>query len=218
MRYLASIFVDLHLATPEHFFPSLFAAKEFWAAIAGALIGGFLTGWFSLLAQKQAAKDQRRSQHESERRVVHATLNALKTELSLFWKAFVTGTETALNEWEVTYKKGTPLNVPPITEKYFIVFDTGAIAIGKIDDEELRSKILGVFYQARALIDAINYQNQRYLERERLDREGLGHMAMRMDSDLKQWADVIIRGRLEKLKEVVPSLLVDIEKYVAGDG
>ena len=115
-----------------------------------------------------------------------------------------------------TYKKGVPLNVPPIRENYFVVFDTCATALGKIDNEELRANILGAFYQAKILIEAINYQNQRSQERERLDREGLGHIAMRMDPDLKTWADVTIRGRLERLKLVMPSLLDDIETYVAG--
>jgi hypothetical protein len=119
-------------------------------------------------------------------------------------------------EWEETHKKDVPLNIPPIRENYFVVFDTCATALGKIDNEELRANILGAFYQAKILIEAINYQNQRSQERERLAREGLGHIAMRMDPDLKTWADVTIRGRLERLKQVVPCLLDDIEKYVAG--
>jgi hypothetical protein len=185
-------------------------------SLLAAVIGGWIAGKYAIRAQKQAAEDQRKIEQESERREVHATLNALKAELTLFYNAFVTGTEAALKEWEVTFKKDVPLNVPPIREQYFIVFDTGAAALGKIDDEELRAKILGTFYQAKILIEAINYQNQRHQERERLAREGQGHIAQRMDPDLKNWADVTIRGRLERLKQVVPSLLVDIEKYVAG--
>ena len=58
-----------------------------------------MTGVSALYAQKQAAEDQRRSEQESERREVNATLNALKTELKKFRDAFVTGTEAALKEW-----------------------------------------------------------------------------------------------------------------------
>src|SRR6266852_3169627 len=119
-------------------------------------------GWFSVVIDNQ---------HEGQM-LVRSRCKA---------DAFVTGTEAALKEWEETYKKDVPLNVPPIRENYFVVFDTCAGALGKIDSEELRAKILGAFYQAKILIEAINYQNQRSQERERLAREGLGHIAQRMD-------------------------------------
>jgi hypothetical protein len=73
----------------ERFFSSLLSSKEFSAAIIGALTGGLLTGWFALLAQKQAAKDQRRANDEAQHRSVKNTLRAMKTELEGFQKAFV---------------------------------------------------------------------------------------------------------------------------------
>jgi hypothetical protein len=62
--------------------------------------------------------------------------------------------------------KDTPLNVPPIKGNYFVVFDTCAGALGKIKIEHLRANLLGAFYQAKTLIEVINYQNEPFQERE----------------------------------------------------
>jgi hypothetical protein len=45
-----------------------------------------------------AAEDQRRDKQETQQREVHATLNALKTELTKFYEAFGTATEAASKE------------------------------------------------------------------------------------------------------------------------
>jgi hypothetical protein len=40
----------------QHVLLFLIESKEFWAAIAGALIGGLMTGWFTLRAQKTSSE------------------------------------------------------------------------------------------------------------------------------------------------------------------
>jgi hypothetical protein len=64
--------------------------------------------------------------------------------------------------WEDQYKKQVPLNLPSITQNYFIVFDSSAGALGTIEDDDLRQRILATFYQAKSLIEPINYQHERY--------------------------------------------------------
>jgi hypothetical protein len=75
----------------EHFISSLLSAKEFWAAILGAVIGGLSTGWFALHAQEKAAKDQRRRDQEAERRAANDTLRALETELRVINELLIEG-------------------------------------------------------------------------------------------------------------------------------
>ena len=75
----------------ERFFSSLLSSKEFWAASLGAVIGGLLTGWFALLAQKGAAKDQRQRDQDMERRAINGTLQAIATEVELFKVKFLDG-------------------------------------------------------------------------------------------------------------------------------
>jgi len=50
------------------------------AALLGAIIGGASTGWFTLCAQKQAAKDQRQRDVEAERRAITGTLQAIAAD------------------------------------------------------------------------------------------------------------------------------------------
>jgi len=57
----------------EHFLSWFLSSEEFWSALIGAVIGGALTGWFTLRAQKQAPADQRQRE-EAERRAVGGVL------------------------------------------------------------------------------------------------------------------------------------------------
>ena len=202
----------------QHCFFWLFHSRESWAgfigAIVGAVVGGSMTIFAAVRTQKQAAKDQRQRDQEAEHRAVKHTLRAIKTELEGFQKAFINGTDERLKNWEEQYKKQVPLNLPPITQNYFIVFDSSAAALGRIENDELRQRILATFYQAKTLIEAINYQHQRYQSYERLAYvPGTAEMHA-LKEDLFQWADKVIRGRLESLQRNVPDLLDDIQKFL----
>jgi type II secretory pathway pseudopilin PulG len=183
-------------------------------SLLAAIIGGWIAGHYALRAQKQAAEDQRQASEEAEHRAVKHTLRAIKTELEGLQKAFVNGTDERLKNWEEQYKKQVPLNLPSITQNYFIVFDSSAAALGGIENDELRQRILATFYQAKILIEAINYQHQRYQSYEPLAYvPGTAEMQALKD-DLLQWADKVIRGRLEPLQKNVSGLLEDIQKFL----
>ena len=204
----------------EHFFSSLLSSKEFWAACLGAVIGGLLTGWFALFAQKQAAKDQRQRDQEAERRAVNGTLRAIKTELETFQNAFVKGMDEVLKKWDERYRNQTPVNLPSITQNYFIVFDASAAALGRIENEELRQNILGAFYEAKSLIEAINSLHQKYQSYEAFSRireapdEHLRNQLNTLKADLFLWTNDVIRLKHRRLQEKVPGVLNDIEKYL----
>jgi hypothetical protein len=72
-----------------HFFSSQLSSKEFWAAIIGAVVGGLMTVIAAILAQKQAAKDQRQRDLQTEQRILNNILRSIAAEL----KVLKTGTE-----------------------------------------------------------------------------------------------------------------------------
>jgi len=82
---------------------------------------------------------------DAERRAINGTLRAIKTELESFQKALVKGTNEILKKWEEQYKKQVPLNLLSITQNYFVVFDCSAATLGRIENDDLREKILGAF-------------------------------------------------------------------------
>lgn len=198
----------------ERFFSSLLSAKEFWAAILGAFIGGLLTGWFALRAQKQSARDQRQRDREAEHRAVNDTLRALETELRTLNELLIQGGIRVLRTWEQEHHKTLPLNISATNQNYFIVFDSSAAALGRIEDNELRRKIIDTFYRAKGFVDAANHQNQQYQEWDRLRRGPEAHLSQQLLPELQRWVDVVIRGNLDRLETLVPELLDDIEKYL----
>ena len=126
----------------EGFFSWLFSAKEFWAAVLGAVIGGLLTGWFSLVAQQQASKDQRKRDVDAERRAINGALEAIATEVEVFKVKF-------LDAFVLTFKEFTPQTprahlpkLPPLTQNLPVVFDSNAAVLGRISDAALRCQIV----------------------------------------------------------------------------
>jgi hypothetical protein len=201
------------------FIVTSFFTSPFWSAIFGAVIGGLITGWFVLKAQKQEAKERREADRQTEREEVKAVLQAFAAELKSFEKGFVHGLDEAFGNWEKEpYRRQVPLNLPPVNQNYFTVYDGNGVALGRIVGAELREKIIGTYSQAKSVIDAVNYNNKRYLEWDRV-RHGVGHDPSRSQQiapDLIKWADETIRERIKRVKEVLPGLLADIERYSAS--
>jgi hypothetical protein len=115
----------------QHVLLFLIESKEFWAAIAGALIGGLMTGWFTLRAQKQAAKDQRMRDRETEREAINGTLEAIATEVEVFKVKFLDSFERVFTEPD----SGTPFRhlpkVASLRQNLCSVFDSNAAVLGK---------------------------------------------------------------------------------------
>ena len=190
--------------------------SPFWSATIGAVIGGLITGWFVLRAQKLEAKERRESERQAELDRVKAVLQAFAAELNAFEKGFVTGLEAAFTAWEKEpYRKQIPLNLPPVNQNYFTVYDGNGVMLGRVSDGGMREKIIALFSQAKSVIDAVNYHNQRYLEWDRL-RSGFGtgpSESQRLAPDLIKWADETIRGKINRFKAALPGLLAEIDKY-----
>jgi hypothetical protein len=94
------------------------------------------------------------------------------------------------------------------------VFDSSAAALGRIEDNTLRQKIIDVYHRAKGFVDFANHQNQQYQEWDRLRRGPQAHISQQLLPELQRWVDEVIRGNLSRLQALVPELLEDIEKYL----
>jgi hypothetical protein len=204
----------------QHFFFWLFHSQESWAgfigAIVGALVGGSMTIFAAIRTQKQTAKDQRQRDREAERRAANDILRALETELRAINELPIQGAATALKNWETNYRsQGIPLSISATNQNYFVIFDSSAAALGRIEDNELRRKIIDAYDRAKGFVDAVNHHNQQYQEWDRLRRGGpYAHLAQQLVPELQRWTDEVIRGQLARLQKLIPELLDDIEKYL----
>jgi hypothetical protein len=119
-----------------------------------------------------------------------------------------------LETWEKQNPNALPLNISAIKQNYFIVFDSSAAALGRIEDDELRGKIIDIFYRAKAFVEAANHHHQQYREWDRLRRGPEAHLAQQLVPELQRWTSQVIRVQLDRLKTSIPELLEDIEKYL----
>jgi hypothetical protein len=188
---------------------SLLVTKEFWAAIFGAVVGGL----FALAAQLFSNRAQRKLARDAEREAVKAIVRAFGIELEAFKHGFVDGLDPIFEQWKNQYKKAVPLNLPPTAQNYFAIYDGNAGALGRISDAHLSRIVLRTYSQAKSLIDAVNYNNERYKDWEPLTHVPGTAETQLLREDLIKWADETIRDRKDRLQKALPSLLNEIEKY-----
>jgi hypothetical protein len=141
----------------EHFLSSFLGSKEFYAALIGAVIGGIMTGRYALRAQKQAANDQRQRDQETEQRAVKGILQAIAAELEVVKDRDFDGLRESLQKHEEKCEDEQKNGIPPgpfeaiqiTTVNRFSIFDSNTDMLGKIDDDQLRKKIIMVYGEAK---------------------------------------------------------------------
>ena len=193
-------------------------------SLLAAIVGGWIAGRYAVHAQKHAAKEQRQSDLDAERRAVNGTLQAIKPELEVFNTELVGELKRKFGDWDTQKANDAqrderaPFDIPPVTQNYFIVYDLNAGMLGRITNTELTKKIVTTYARAKSLMDAVNYYAPRYQERDRLSR-GTGPepgLAQGMDLGLRKWANETIRERLEAVEKELPGLLKEIERYLVN--
>lgn len=137
-------------------------------SLVSALIGGLIAGFLTVLAQDKAIRAQRQTVEDAEAREVSGILKAIEEELSDVDGWFIDWLEKALKD-----RPQQPLNITPIHQNPFTIFDANAAAIGKIADPELRQMIIRSYIRAKTLLDLVNHYSEKYTIWEQL-RHGVG--------------------------------------------
>jgi len=125
-------------------------------SLLAAIIGGWIAGKYALRAQKQAAEDQRQRDLEAELRTINSTLQAIGTELTVLKADFLDRLQEAYDGRQFGFEIRGPLS-----RNYFAVFESNAAMLGKIDDKDLREKIIRVYGSTKSLFDYLNYYSQK---------------------------------------------------------
>ncbi len=197
------------------FFSSPFFSLPFWQGISGPLVGGLIGGSFAVLAQIVANGAQRRRDRKTERQAVTAALEAMEAELEVFQKVVLDELSGIFKDWDQKWLAQVPINLPPVNQNYFTVFESNAATIGRIKDPQLRQSMVNVYSTAKGLVDAVSYNTQKYWIWERLRCAPNASETKETTDDLIRWANSI-RAQVGKLQTVVPELLSRIEDYTHG--
>jgi hypothetical protein len=168
-------------------------------SLVSALIGGFIAGFLTVLAQDKAIRAQRQAVLDAEAREVTGILKAIEEELSDVDGWFIDWLEKAWKD-----RPQQPLNVTPIHQNPFTIFDANAAAIGKIADPELRQLIIRSYIRAKTLLDLVNHYCEKYIIWEQL-RHGIGADA---SGALSMRDELLARmSEIERLTEGIKPIL-----------
>jgi hypothetical protein len=206
----------------QHFFSWLFHSREssagFVGAILGAVIGGLMTVCAAILAQRQAARDQRRRDRETEIENIRGILEANVTEVELFKNLFLNGFEDAFMEPDSSRPFGHLPQIVSLSQSLSTVFDSNAAVLGRISDAPLRHKIVATYIKLKAIVDIVNHYAKRreFFEdiRSHTNPNQLGR-AVEVKGELEKWAKNI-RRYIPELQAEIADLLVEIRKYLDG--
>ena len=165
-----------------------------------------MAGRYALRAQKQAAADQRQRDVEAEQRAVRGTLQAIATELKVLKVDSFDRLEKTLKERAQT-RAQPPLPTTLAEQNRTIVFESNAEILGKIDDHQLRQKIIRVYGLVKGLIDNLNantreFDRWRSLPDSHPEKQSVTNVLALLEEGLGNRSAVLQRELDELLKEL----------------
>lgn len=169
----------------------------------------------AIKAQKQAAKDQRDRDAESDRRAVHGTLRAIAAELSVLRGQALTHLRNLLDERAQTRRRSpnqiAPFAITQTDPNRFTVFESNCSVLGKIANDDLISHIVSLYSRAKEMVDYVN-TTSRDFQRWRLlpDGDHEKEVIRRMLDDLEGG----LRNGLPTVTRELDIVLAEIDEYL----
>jgi len=134
--------------------------------LGSAILGGIITGIFSLWAVNKSHKKEISRLKSQENSLIQSLLQSIHDEIETLWDTYQQGMGVYLE----SFQENTPLlRVYPITQDYFSVYHGNTFLIGKIKDNDLRKHIIVTYTQAKGLIDSYRMNNEMVQKYEQLD-------------------------------------------------
>ncbi|MCW5626852.1 MAG: hypothetical protein KIT73_19195 [Burkholderiales bacterium] len=127
------------------------------SGLIGAVIGGVLTGVFSIIAVNKTEKHNRDSQAEADSRVLKGLLQALHDELESIFERY----QETMGVHIESLPEGKPLlTYYPVINDFFTVYNANAFLIGRIENNDLRKSLVRTYILAKGLVDSYRMNNE----------------------------------------------------------
>ena len=131
--------------------------EAFAASLLGAVVGGLLA-LFGVLVAHQL---ELRRQQKAERSVVRAFLQAILSEL----EACKERGDVTIKPAIAAHQEGEPFATETFIETdFFTVYHNNSDMLGRVDNDELRTKIVRTYVRNKALVETINVNTRYWLK------------------------------------------------------
>lgn len=140
----------------------------FLSSVSGAIIGGLITGIFSICAVIFTNKHNMEALATKDAKVLRGLLQALHTEIDCVFEHYKKTVgeylENTPNENKITFYF-------PISSDYFTVYNENASMIGRIEKDKLRELLVETYVKAKSLIDSFKMNNELLSKYEQLNAQ-----------------------------------------------
>ena len=190
--------------------------KIFISTIAGIILGGLVTGCFSLKAVKNSYKNQLKLNEENENKAIMGLLHAIHDEIQTVFEIYQKNmgilVESTQGDSGIKYYY-------PLTSEYFNIYSGNSYLIGRIPDASLRKRIIVTYSLAKGLIDSYLMNNELIknfeLASNLYNETNLKIYQLRAqvhDDELIKYAKSLKIGHYQ-LKESIEYLFTELKKY-----
>lgn len=139
----------------------------FGSAITGAVVGGFIAGYFALRSTDKAHENQKKQAHENESKLIMGVLQAIHDEAETVFDRY----QEMMGAKLESLKEGEPLLFYyPLVSDFFTVYNSNAFLIGRIPDNDLRKQIIKTYTLGKAMIDSFRMNNDMLQKFENWDQ------------------------------------------------
>ncbi|MDD7805414.1 MAG: hypothetical protein PUP46_07620 [Endozoicomonas sp. (ex Botrylloides leachii)] len=125
-------------------------------SILSALIGGLITGFFTLRAVKSTFENQKKQSNKEEKKITSSLLQGIHDELETIGEGYKKQIGSKLDELE---DNEPMLDYAPLSGDYFPIYNGNTLIIGRIQDNNLRKNIIKTYHIGTSMIDSIKMNN-----------------------------------------------------------
>jgi len=171
---------------------------EALCALLGALVGGLITGHYTLRGVREQYRLEQEMRETTEKGLIRNFRQMIRTEVQTLWDHYLNdmGREVeGLGEHEPL------LAIYPVTQNnYFSVYDNNCASLGSIEDEHLRGLIVKVYTRAKGLLDAFRMNNELIKDYRETDFQRLHFQNLHLRDLAKQKLEAL-RNYADSIKQ-----------------
>lgn len=207
MTWLLLLMQEVWALPPEPVTPTVTYFIDwnmFLSAIAGAFIGGILTGSFTIWATTTSLKHQRQAEISRDISEVKAFLQSIYDELDSVFNRYMS---TVGKELESLASGNALMLIFRIDNDYFTVYHNNAHSLGRVKNREIRRSIVKAYTSAKGMVDSVrqnNYQLSNYQHALNLYKQ-TGNIVHQQDVTEHEEVLVNYAGSLKESHELLRS-------------